>query len=504
MRDIYRHAAAVAVWLGEEDAHSAMALEPLFIQNLHTPGGSANEWRAVIEDPRWKAVSELARRPWWGRVWVIQEIAVAGQLIAVCGSNAQPWNVVYRNLKFVSDLESALGSGTVTAPDNSLQYAKQTCDFRKEFSQSSQSPSLDLLTLLQKFRHYEASDPRDKVYALLGLSTALIKPDYSISVRDAFKTVARYIVQGTNSLDILAYACPSHIEGAVPSWVPDWNKPMPDAHVPLRTSPLGTLEKLFSAGGQSNPVVSFSNNCDVIIVRGIFIDELMELSDVSGDQAISTIKLWHEQFKAISLTHNLHQYSGAGEREFFRTIIADTCLGSRANNEHIMRLQSYFYSTDQSQGDYEAAVTKLREDAVKIDRAVANREGEIVEITMDESLDVMAQFILKAVQMEVSPNPKKRPWFEPGNDGAWEDVLRATTTRRFFYTRTGLIGLCPGEAAVGDPIFVPLGASVPLLLKPAGAHYRLIGECYVNGFMDGKALRDLNDDHPRVQDVTIA
>jgi hypothetical protein len=62
-------------------------------------------------------------------------------------------------------------------------------------------------------------------------------------------------------------------------------------------------------------------------------------------------------------------------------------------------------------------------------------------------------------------------------------------------TRDGLLGLVPAEAEVGDVIAILLGAPVPQVLRlQADGSYRLVGECYVRGVMDGEALTYLADE----------
>lgn len=72
------------------------------------------------------------------------------------------------------------------------------------------------------------SDPRDYIFSLLGLfspSVSLsITPNYSVSVKDLFTTVAKYILRESVGLRILcSVESPKHLEEeSFPSWVPDW------------------------------------------------------------------------------------------------------------------------------------------------------------------------------------------------------------------------------------------------------------------------------------------
>ncbi|ORX93677.1 hypothetical protein BCR34DRAFT_441785, partial [Clohesyomyces aquaticus] len=53
------------------------------------------------------------------------------------------------------------------------------------------------------------------------------------------------------------------------------------------------------------------------------------------------------------------------------------------------------------------------------------------------------------------------------------------------------VGLAPADTEKGDNICVLFGCSVPVILRrreQKSPSYKLIGECFVDGFMDGKAM----------------
>jgi hypothetical protein len=83
----------------------------------------------------------------------------------------------------------------------------------------------------------------------------------------------------------------------------------------------------------------------------------------------------------------------------------------------------------------------------------------------------------------------------------------ATTGRRFFLSHDRRIGLGPNQMKVGDIVAVLSGANVPFILREVklskaatteelaqwlrqGAVYQLIGECYLDGRMDGELVKD--------------
>src|ERR1700712_4192295 len=59
--------------------------------------------------------------------------------------------------------------------------------------------------------------------------------------------------------------------------------------------------------------------------------------------------------------------------------------------------------------------------------------------------------------------------------------------RKLFYTNVGYLGLGPKFLEPGDVIYILHGGCVPYVLRPAGRHrYRLVGECYIEGLMEGQ------------------
>ena len=60
--------------------------------------------------------------------------------------------------------------------------------------------------------------------------------------------------------------------------------------------------------------------------------------------------------------------------------------------------------------------------------------------------------------------------------------------RSFFTTNDGYIGLAPIATKPGDQVCILLGCQSPLVLRPCGdGSHRVVGECYIDGFMDGAA-----------------
>jgi hypothetical protein len=67
-----------------------------------------------------------------------------------------------------------------------------------------------------------------------------------------------------------------------------------------------------------------------------------------------------------------------------------------------------------------------------------------------------------------------------------ELVVNSLIERKLATTETGYLALVPGSASVGDVVAILYGCNFPVVLRPKGNMFLYIGECYVNGIMDGE------------------
>jgi hypothetical protein len=58
------------------------------------------------------------------------------------------------------------------------------------------------------------------------------------------------------------------------------------------------------------------------------------------------------------------------------------------------------------------------------------------------------------------------------------------------------LALCPPEAKEDDTVCILYGCSVPVLLRKQRPYFKLIGECFVDGMMDGEAMTERTLDSP--------
>lgn len=268
MRDVYKNASCVVVWLGagtpESDSvfaffnspGNAEARKPL------APGMHETDESAVASAMD-NLYHDLRHRPWFRRVWVIQEIAVARKILVRCGLYEITWEAL---LGWWTKLEGAdvVASGPPGGYDwadvaKTLPRLSRTRDLvQTSWSSVALSPSMG--ELLAWHRTFQASIPRDKVHGLLGLHhhdsgallDPLLRPDYAKKTSDqqVFMKAVEYCIIQDGRLDILTLSQAGNRTSWVPNWASEWTAPGSPSTLLLQkyniNSPLSLLREAAS------------------------------------------------------------------------------------------------------------------------------------------------------------------------------------------------------------------------------------------------------------------
>ncbi|CAN9314482.1 unnamed protein product [Alternaria sp. RS040] len=194
----YSQAEEVVVWLGQATEVTDVFMESL--QRLDEYSSMHEHrhwdlaqwttfWHLVPKNPRFapqEAMNALLWRPWFERVWILQEIANAKKASILCGT------------KSVRARTFALAPSLVgVTPDRHSQAVLDIMPGRLR-ENTWWTENRDLYNLLLKFSESKASDPRDKVYALLGISsdaqnTDSLRPDYTRSLQNAIHDTSSFL-----------------------------------------------------------------------------------------------------------------------------------------------------------------------------------------------------------------------------------------------------------------------------------------------------------------------
>lgn len=233
MASIYRLADSVIVWLGPaaEKSHQAIsALEYLAAQVevatdytiCRANGAKKMDWADPTsnipnDEGTWEAIAALFRRPYFKRVWVMQEFRLASkQAVVRCGNN----EMLHNNFRKAIGVLWAMRN----LPDKleELVSSVNELTFRKHI--------MTLGDLLSGLRLRGCADQRDKVYGILALAppnfSSRVLVDYSRPTAQLYQDVMLLHTELTSRLDFLP-ECALHKwhknQFHLPSWVPDWS-----------------------------------------------------------------------------------------------------------------------------------------------------------------------------------------------------------------------------------------------------------------------------------------
>lgn len=216
MAKLYSHASRVIVWLGAEGNGSAElsgTIKDVTDTISRLPSTSRRESSELISPYKNKQnvlqpqLVALFNRPWFRRVWVLQEVAAARHIVVKCGlaellGSVFTTGMRYLNthaLKVPTDIHNLCISVLEVMEWNISSSHRQRTNLVPRILGNPTSfwgPSLG--ELLDKFHSREASDERDKIFALLGMcsteSSGLIVPDYTERWGNVWKRTIKQIL----------------------------------------------------------------------------------------------------------------------------------------------------------------------------------------------------------------------------------------------------------------------------------------------------------------------
>jgi Heterokaryon incompatibility protein (HET) len=104
MTRIYKKAAGMPVWLGEQADGSDLAMDITRQVGDTSPRGPGEKEASYSEatpqqrQTNWEALIALFERPWWERVWARQEVTLAKDATVHCGSKTCSFGAVTMTL----------------------------------------------------------------------------------------------------------------------------------------------------------------------------------------------------------------------------------------------------------------------------------------------------------------------------------------------------------------------------------------------------------------------
>lgn len=234
MKDIYRLADRVVIWLGPPGPDTHLAFEGLgklgprvevrqCLGILPTPVYAGEfPWQEdtcglAFSQSTWAALDHLFERPWFGRVWTVQESVLANHnSVYQCGSSTLFSGSFHKGCAALSRFSRA------TAPSRMRLIIRAL----RRMALRNKPTSEILICAIEMV----CSDPRDKVYGVLGLmprDMMGMRPDYTLTVSQVFVQTTLQHATATGRLGLLDHCDLESKLPDAPSWVPNYTTNRP-------------------------------------------------------------------------------------------------------------------------------------------------------------------------------------------------------------------------------------------------------------------------------------
>ena len=236
MRDIYAGASQVLVWLGEGDSETNAALKFAIQHNNFLDSTTPRETFAThrfLTEPKLPQIlrgySTIFQSPWWSRVWVVQEVVVPEMPPLIgCGDHWISLEAFSCVVGEISELAFSRQNPIVAT------HAPLLADW-EFFHTRSQLESLQLLPrgesledILLYTAEREATDPKDRIFGVLGLLDNLdpnILVDYALPVEHIYQQAMMNSFYRYGDVELILQAIETKDKGLdLPSWCIDFSQ----------------------------------------------------------------------------------------------------------------------------------------------------------------------------------------------------------------------------------------------------------------------------------------
>jgi len=331
---------------------------------------------------------------------------------------------------------------------------------------------MDLAKLVSLARSDEATNIRDKIYALLSLATDTtdlhmvvnkqhvpFEIDYTKSVKEIYTDAAQAMIRSSGLQDILTQARRRKDSiHDLATWVPDWSVTRVEFGIDKHAWRPNSMKigyhgnDITHAGGKylKNFKASRRNACPdfhedgTLHVQGIHFDDLKGLNGTYPGSSFGGADLitWLEECDQLAAQCLPDRTSGSKTEALWRTLIADQMGNIRPAPP----------TTEEEFWNFRLFLKRL-------------------QLPYDENLDEDLVYSVK----DATPFTA--------------EIGSRCKSRQFAITHGKYMCLVPDTAKIGDTVAIIDGCSIPTILRPDQGQFRLIGDCYVHGIMYGENER---------------
>ncbi|KAF2110440.1 heterokaryon incompatibility protein-domain-containing protein [Lophiotrema nucula] len=411
-------------------------------------------------------VEEVLYHPLWRRIWIVQEFAHSQETILVAGEHELKlrhffyvWAVLYRSVlmdpEFGPHLLAPGIRGNIRSIAPLLLLPKDLGGYPKFRS---------LFELLRATGWFEASDSRDKIFALMGLAEDApdlsIPTSYALTYESLCTTVSEALLRrhGMGMLSFNAGWTHDRAQSStrLPSWCSDWRL---GTSYTILTDRFAETEDFSACGIVDNiAAAGFDRKNGRILLEATVVDSIQDV------QACDLLKL-HEDTHLVPLQvwSQLRELSGG------------------QTPPHLSSKSTYI---EEALFCVPTAYQRPARDS-----SLSDSQDRVQEPS--ESYKILNSEFWNATN-----SPSEYPSHQPSQHmkSFVQETMNRADGRSVFATEENWLGLGPASTQAGDVLCIFRNARVPHIIRPLeNASYLLIGEAYVHGIMYGEYF-DENED----------
>ncbi|KAH6968214.1 heterokaryon incompatibility protein-domain-containing protein [Fusarium avenaceum] len=504
MRDLYTSSWTTIAFLGTAADNSDKALALLKTLAIYEQNNTTNHLKNILQDNpaylggqgEWLALQAFLQRSYWSRLWIVQEVALApSSMLMFAGDDYITWRQVqdaltsiHTCLWYVKDLclkhDRAMLHTAQGRTDGEVSGVWDTANLHHvdkglaRLSRKVRKEAISYGELLEVACATTCAEPLDKIYGVLAFMRPVIRSqivvDYRLQPSQLFSQVAQLFITHDKALELL-YNGNSWNKTNTPSWAPDWTW---EHHSRDTLSP--TLP--YQADGGIPAQVSFSPDGRILQVRGVIVDTVR---GPVGDDIVRTpneIDIYRSAYGSFHPTRSALYHTLIGGRLGF--------LGERKaleNSEmqifNLPKCTAVALKGFRKKGWAEFSIQGQRYE-----------EWENWRQTNDGidlgKLGYVGDFFSNTIPADGS------------EELLWTDFVRfrnVASGRKFVTTDGGRFGWAPASTTDeehmgvqgGDLFCLVFGCKLPLVIRRVGQNYCVIGAGYLQGYMDGNILTEL-------------
>lgn len=351
---------------------------------------------------------------------------------------------------------------------------------------------MELLCLTHAF---DATDPRDKVYALLSFQVmgsyadksgqSTLTADYTKSLPEVYRDLALHFMLCSGRLEVLSYIHPQslqHPSCGGRSWVPDWTY--------REASQFWSILREYDRDVVPESTVSMVSK-QPFKLTGLILGHVLQSYCRREDYRFYTLteiyKIWRSVWRSVEqLILDHAPISDLTTGLMVATSLAYCLTGGMDENWTPVPPPKTTIGQSTCINEVEAHVRQNLADFAAVVQPCQDTEEGPEHLEKDDEKACL-------IQQGMSERVKALyPWAKCGSTERIKGLhgKLVACAHALFCTDAGILGLGHETLEKGDVIALLFGSNFPIQLRPVGLAYRVIGECYAFGCMDGEPVRE--------------